>query len=304
LGSAPRTIEPGRLQRFATSDRRGDLAGWCKLFDDLRGGVFGCHRQGICETWGAGGRRAMTSQQRAELGRQVTAATVERAAHQRQQWADNARRNADLWARCAPLEPGDPVTVYLRRRGVGGAWPPPACLCHHPALAYWHNGDKLGVFPAMVAPIIAPDGRTVALHRTYLTRDGRKADVPTVKKLTCAAGPMAGASIPLHKPAHGAIGVAEGVETALAAWLASGVPTVAAYCAGALAGFLWPAGVQRIVIFADNDKPGREAAGQLKARGLRAGLGVDIMTPSGDGTDWCDVWANRGAAAVERGAAS
>jgi putative DNA primase/helicase len=36
LGYAPDTGEiiPGKLMRFATSDRKGDDAGWCKLFDD------------------------------------------------------------------------------------------------------------------------------------------------------------------------------------------------------------------------------------------------------------------------------
>ena len=88
----------------------------------------------------------------------------------------------------------------------------------------------------------APDGRIVALHRTYLTDDGRKADVPTVKKLTGAPGALAGASDPARHPMRGVLGIAEGMETALAASLASGVPTVAAYCANALAGFEWPPG--------------------------------------------------------------
>ena len=153
----------------------------------------------------------------------------------------------------------------------------------------------------MVAPIIAPDGRVVALHRTYLHADGRKADVPSVKKLTGTAGPLAGACIPLHKPARGCIGIAEGIETALAAWLASSVPTVAAYCAGNLAAWQWPAGVQRLVIFADNDKAGREAADTLRARAMAARLRVDVMTPTDAGTDWCDVWAARDAVLIEAG---
>ena len=39
LGHAPAVIEPGKLHRFATSDKRSDDAGWCKLFDDLHGGA-------------------------------------------------------------------------------------------------------------------------------------------------------------------------------------------------------------------------------------------------------------------------
>ena len=124
------------------------------------------------------------------------------------------------------------------------------------------------------------------------------ADVPTVKKLTGAAGLLAGACIPLHKPVRGRIGIAEGIETALAAWCASGVPTVAAYCAGNLAAWRWPTGLQRLVIFADADSAGREASGELLARAVRAGLQTSVMTPTEPGTDWCDVWAARGPAAV------
>lgn len=294
LGHAPDVIEPGRLHRFGTSDRRGDTAGWCKVFDDMRGGVFGCHRQGIAETWSAADRATMTRDQRAELARQVMAATAEREAQQRQQWRENAQRIAQLLAQCVPLVPGDPCTLYLKGRGFRGVWPLPAALRLHRGLSYWHGGAKLGTFPAMVAPLVAPDGRTVALHRTYLTRDGRKADVPTVKKLTGTAGPLAGACIPLHKPVAGVVGIAEGVETALAGWCASGVPTVAAYCADSLAAWRWPGGVQRLVIFADNDKAGREAADTLRARAFSAGLRAEVLTPTDGGADWCDVWAARG----------
>jgi putative DNA primase/helicase len=297
LGNAPEVIEPGRFHRFATSDRRGDDAGWCKLFEDMHGGVFGCYRQGISEKWSVGKRA--TRAQRAELARQATAAAAEREAQQRKQWADNAQRMARTWAECEPLVSGDPVTMYLKRRGFGGVWPLPEVLRLHRALPYWHGTQILGIFPAMVAPIVAPDGRSVALHRTYLTADGRKAEVPTVKKVTGATGPLAGACIPLHKPARGVLGVCEGIETALAVSLASGVPTVAAYCAGALAGFQWPANLQRLVTFADNDKAGREAAATLRSRALAARLRCDVLTPTDQGRDWADVWVASDAVLTE-----
>ncbi len=298
IGHAPELIEPGRFHRFSTSERPNDSAGWCKLFDDQRGGVFGCYRQGIRETWSAFDRGTLTREQRIALARQVMAATIEREAQQRQQWAANAQRINALWAQCVPLTPGDPVALYLRRRGFSDLWPLPNVLRLHPALPYWHDRKALSTFPAMVAPIVAPDGRTVALHRTYLTSDGRKADVPDPKKLTAAAGPLAGACIPVCKPERGCIGIAEGIETALAAWCASSVPTVAAYCAGNLAAWQWPAGVQRLVIFADADKAGREAADALRARAHAQRLNCTVMTPSDDGADWCDVWASRRAVEV------
>lgn len=210
LGHAPDVIEPDKLQRFATRDRRGDSSGWCKLFADGRAGVFGDWRGGFSQTWTAAA--PATSQERAELARQVAAATAERERVQRAQWADNARRIVKLQAELRPLVPGDPVALYLKRRGFAGVWPLPECLRYHRALPYWHDGERIGTHAAMVAPMVTNDGRMVALHRTWLHADGHKADVPSVKKLTRAAGPLAGACIPLFKPMSGKLGIAEGIE--------------------------------------------------------------------------------------------
>ncbi|ODU07817.1 MAG: hypothetical protein ABS84_15555 [Rubrivivax sp. SCN 71-131] len=304
LGHAPDVIELGRLQRFPTSDRRSDTSGWCKVFDDGRAGVFGCWRTGRSETWTATDTRSMTRQQRAELARQVAAATRERQAEQRRQWAENEQRITKLWGRCMPLVPGDPATLYLKGRGFAGVWPLPCCLRYLPSADYWHEGERIGTFPALAAPLTAADGRIVALHRTFLTRDGHKAAVPTVRKLTPASGPLTGACIRLHEPQRGVLGVAEGIETALGAWLASSVPAVAAYSAGSLAAWQWPPDVRRIVVFADADRAGREAADTLRARALRAGLQIKLLVPSEPGADWCDVWAQRGAVTVEVGGAA
>lgn len=294
----PQRIEPGRWHRFSTNGRRSDTAGWCMLFPDMRTGVFGCYRAGVSDVWSARGREAMTPSERAELRLQVQQAQAERTAEQRQRWAINADRISALWAECVPLVQGDPVGQYLKRRGIVGVWPLPPCLRLHRGMSYWHEGAPLGEFPAMVAPIVAPDGVVVALHRTYLTRDGRKADVPTVKKLTGAAGPLAGAAIPLYAPEAGRLGIAEGIETALAATCAAGVPTVAAYCADNLARWRWPAAVRRLVVFADADPAGIKAADELVARAVRAGLQAQALAPSAPGTDWADVWAAAGECAT------
>lgn len=302
LGHAPELIEPGRIHRFSTSARASDKAGWCQLFEDGRAGVFGDFRRGMSSVWTAQRRELMTPAERADMARRLARVKTQREAQQRQQQTDNARRNAALWAKTVPVTDGDPVALYLRRRGLAG--PVPEHLHLHPRLTYWDGGDR-GSYPAMVTPLIRADGEVLALHRTYLTADGSKAPVPTVKKLTGAAGPLAGAYIPLHDPQQGVIGIAEGIETAQAAHLASGLPTVAAYCAGSLAAYTWPPGVRRIVVFADADPAGAAAAQTLKARAMRAGLSVAVMTPTTPGADWCDVWAQREAltAAAAEGAA-
>jgi putative DNA primase/helicase len=303
LGTAPESIEPGRLQRFATRDRRGDDAGFCKLFDDLRGGVYGCNRQfpGQVFTWSGVDRDRLTPAERVALARQVVRAAAEREAAQRRQWQDNSRRIAELWGRCVPVTAGDPVALYLAHRLRGALQVVPDCLRLHPALPYRLDGAVVGTWPAMVARLSAPDGRMVALHRTWLTAEGRKAPTPgPVKKLTPTAGPLAGACIRLGWPAAGgAAGIAEGIETALATRCASGVPTVAAYSAGALAAWQWPRELRRLLVFADADPAGAEAADKLRQRARAAGLSVNVMTPTTPGADWCDVWADREAVAAE-----
>ena len=289
----PEVIEADdKLHRFASTRKRGDDAGWYVLHaDGIHAGSFGDWRTGFSQTWRANIGRKLTPAERADLTRQMARAKAQRRKVQQQAWAINQQRIAALWPQCLPAGVGDPLALYLERRGLGG--PVPASLRLHPRLGYWHDGDKLGTYPAMVAPLTAPDGRIVALHRTYLTPDGQKAPVPNVKKLTGAAGTLAGACIRLHDQAEGVIGIAEGIETAQAAWRASGVPTVAAYCAGNLAAYVWAAGVRRIVVFADADPVGADAAQALKARALRAGLHVAVMIPTSPGLDWCDVWAQR-----------
>lgn len=295
LGNAPELIEPGRIHRFSTSARASDKAGWCQLFEDGRAGVFGDFRSGMSSVWTAHRREQTTQAVRAETAWQLAQAKAKREAQQRLRQADNAQRNAALWANSTPVADGDPVSLYLRRRGLAG--PVPEHLRLHPRLIYWDGGDR-GAWPAMVAPLVSPAGRVLALHRTYLTADGCKAPVPTVKKLTGAAGSLAGACIPLHDPQRGVIGIAEGIETAQAAHLASGLPTVAAYCAGSLAAYVWPPGVRRIVVFADADRAGAAAALSLKARAMRAGVSAVVLTPTTPGADWCDVWAQRAAVTV------
>jgi phage/plasmid primase-like uncharacterized protein len=290
LGASPDHIEAGRIHRFSTSSRASDKAGWCQLFDDGRAGVFGDFRTGMSSVWTAQPHELMSSAQRAAVARQLTQAKAQRQAQRRREQALHAQRNVGLWAQAVPVQPGDPVSLYLERRGLAG--PTPLNLRLHPDLTYWNDGDR-GRHPAMLAPLISTDGQLLAIHRTYLTTDGHKAPVPTVKKLTSASGSLAGSCIPLHDVQQGVIGIAEGIETAQAAHLASGLPTVAAYCAGNLATYVWSASVQRLVVFADADPAGAAAAQRLKTRALRAGLRVTVLTPSTPGADWCDVWAER-----------
>jgi putative DNA primase/helicase len=134
-----------------------------------------------------------------------------------------------------------------------------------------------------------PDGAMVTLHRTYLTPDGHKADVPTAKKLMrCATdGASAGGAIRLY-PAGETLCVSEGIETALAVRLQSGYPVWAAISATGMAQVVLPSIAQTILICADHDKAGIEAAHALANRLLWEGRQIKILLPPTPGADWAD----------------
>ena len=89
---------------------------------------------------------------------------------------------------------------------------------------------RLATYPAMLAKVQAVDRRPVTLHRTYLA-GGTKAAVPGVKKLFSAG--VKGAAIRLFEP-ESELALAEGIETALAVHLRTGLPVWAAGNAGSL----------------------------------------------------------------------
>jgi putative DNA primase/helicase len=87
------------------------------------------------------------------------------------------------------------------------------------------------------------------------------------------------------------LGVAEGIETALAASNRFNVPVWAATNATLLEAWMPPAGVERVLIAADNDASytGQAAAYKLARRLAQQGLTVDIQIPEQVGKGWADV---------------
>lgn len=206
-----------------------------------------------------------------------------------------------LWNSAAPLTSSNPVSRYLINRGL--TVPDTGVLRFHTGLDYWHDGQCIGQFPAMLAAVTSPIGELVTIHRTYLTPDGGKAPVPTVKKLCSPAGVMGGASIKIGTPATRSdgrlgIGIAEGIETALAAAILFGVPVWAGVSAHGLASFTPPPSIRNVYVFGDNDvsQTGQKAATQLAERLTRKGLTVRIHTPPATG-DWHDELTIKGATA-------
>lgn len=204
---------------------------------------------------------------------------------------------------CFRVMPGDTVCAYLK--GTRGLDLPaiPRAIKLHPNLGYYEEGVegrmvKVGEYPAMIAVVSAPDGRPVSLHRTYLTKHGKKAQVPEPKKLMTGLG-VKGGAIRLY-PAGKVLAIAEGIETALAVHCLTGYPVWAAVSATLMQSMEVPEYVEHLLIFADNDAPdqkgrraGQEAAEVLKSRLEKKGIKVTVVLPSKPGTDFADVWNER-----------
>jgi len=135
---------------------------------------------------------------------------------------DNRRRGEAalaLWQIAKPGQ-GTLVETYLASRGLH--LPPPIALRFHSGLMH----PSGGVWPAMIALVTrGHDGLPLAIHRTFLARDGAgKAPVEPSKMML---GPCRGGAVRLADPGD-MLMVGEGIETCLAAMLASGHPVWAA----------------------------------------------------------------------------
>ncbi|QVL47012.1 MAG: toprim domain-containing protein [Thiocapsa sp.] len=191
-----------------------------------------------------------------------------------------------------------PLRRYLAGRSLNHEGLAIRKLRFHPGLPYWHNGRRTGSYPAMIAPVTSPKGELITLHRTYLTEDGRKAAVAAPRKLMAYPEDLrlAGSAIRLEK-AGAALGITEGIETALAVMLMTGEPAWAATSAGMLERFEPPTDVIALTIWADRDRSGtgersaRILADRMSAHGLTAEVRLPEMAiPKGaSGVDWFDV---------------
>jgi putative DNA primase/helicase len=222
----------------------------------------------------------------ARLARMDRPAPPPRAAEHR---PDHSHEVARILAACVPLA-GSSAEAYLRGRGL--ALPDSPDLLFHPDLTDFES--RRG-WPGMVAVVRDAAGEaTGGIHRTYLLDDGSGKAPPGKKML----GPVAGGAVRLAPmPGDGRIGVAEGIETALAAMALFGIATMAALSADGLRRWRWPEGTTHVTIFADAGHAGMQAAATLADRLNLADIPSRILAPL-HGDDFNDD-LRRGATAAD-----
>jgi putative DNA primase/helicase len=218
-----------------------------------------------------------------------------------------------------------PVTETLRCMRLVPYWHPVTSPTHPNG-----KPTRLGQYPALIAKVSGPDGELVGVHTTYVTAAGQKLrlddpdtrnrqpvyhptnqsqgfpvrigweplTLPAKKLRTVRDGAMRGAAIRLFAPDDNGLGdggkrlaVAEGIETAIAAHMMSGLPVWACVSAFGLEHVVLPPDVTDLWVFADKDRSntGRAAGMSLLRRAMAAGVRVRFLDPDEWDTDWCDV---------------
>lgn len=253
----PREITPGKWHRFSANGKRSDTAGYCKMFDDMRGGIFGDHRSGVEHTWQAERQQDMTPEQRKAHKQAIEQAKREREAEQARVRAEAQAKAQAIWNDAQPANDNHP---YLVRKGVK---------------AYGIRQSREN----LVIPIKDMTGTIHSLQ--FITTDGEK------RFLTggAIAGHFAGIG-KLNTVMH----VAEGYATAASIHQATGDAVAIAFNAGNLEPVAKAIREKfpdvEIRICADNDVNTPGNPGITKAQKAAHAVGATVVAPeAGDFND-------------------
>lgn len=192
----------------------------------------------------------------------------------------------DLLRSSCAVETCDEAMRYLASRHLLPL-PPKHGLRAHSSAEYFHGRKRVGRFPALLAPVRDIAGAIVTLHITYIP-EGRKLATHEPRKILSPLTGRVGCAVCLEPLEGDTLGVAEGVETALAASAQTAVRTWSALNAPLLSKFEPPASIKHLVIFADRDAVGFEAAARLMQR-LQGRVELEIRAPQAPAKDWADV---------------
>ncbi len=252
----------------------GDVVVHCFAGCDWRDVKDALRQRSLLPEWVPGGDHGHTGKPRArpDLGKARNAADR----------ADEAKRiqqALEIWRRCVPA-PGTLVEKYLRARGI--TIPAPRSLRYLAAAKHQPTGL---ILPAMVAGVQGPDGRVVAVHRTFLSRNGTAK--ASVSEPRMSLGPVAGGAVHLAK-ANGRLAVSEGIETGLSVLQATGIPTWAALSATNMVNVILPPGIRDVILAPDGDEAGEMGAQQAARRFVQEGRAVRIV-PGPEGQDFNDM---------------
>lgn len=223
-------------------------------------------------------------------GRRVGgAAGAERALNRAPRRTDTQRsRRRRLFYAASRLH-GTPAETYLATRGLTGKWDRlRKTLRFHPRV---YNAEIGTGAPALLAAVTDARGNMLGLHRTWLAPDGSdKAPLATPRK---SWGPIRGGAVRFAGTPDVLI-LAEGIETAMTLWQATGRETWATLSTSGLTALVLDPRERPILIGADHDAAGLEAAEAKAGRLEDEGADIALIAPSLEGWDFNDLARRRG----------
>lgn len=200
---------------------------------------------------------------------------------------DEARREAAaaIWRRAGAIT-GTPVEVYLRGRGLEAARIPTLR-----ANRTKHAPSARHLWTMVAAVQHEGHAGVSAVARTYLDDAGHKSTIEPVRMML---GHVAGGAVRLARATDQLI-VAEGIETALSVLQATRMPAWAALSAVGIRRLVLPALplASEVLIAADHDAEGIQAAQAAAGRWRGEGRRVHIAVPPEPGADFNDILLDR-----------
>ncbi len=219
---------------------------------------------------------------------------------------DRIARAQRLLRRTVPIDGTVAEQYLIKTRHIprpAGGWP--ACLRFLPDRTVTlpvEGWPKLETAGAMVLVATLPDGTVTGGQRVYLTADAGNLRAAAGDKVKLSIGVLDGAAARLPGPAAGPLLLAEGPETALSVWAATGHETHAAL--GSLPN-LRPSAGRRVVLCRDDDKahsPADKALARWVEGRRKAGVDLVVVAPWAtrreDKSDFNDLIREGGATAV------
>lgn len=189
----------------------------------------------------------------------------------------------NLWTKA--LDPANtPVETYLRARGIQVNIP--STIRYAPSMKHTETNTY---WPCMIAVITRwPDRQLAAIHRTYLSHDG--ASKAPIEKSKMMLSSVAGGAVRLT-PMGNTLMVGEGIETMFS--LVEPYPDRAIWAVLSASNYyslVLPElpFASTIIIAADNDKKGIEAAERAAEKWIAEGRTVKIALPPKN-TDFNDI---------------
>lgn len=196
-------------------------------------------------------------------------------------------RIRQIWEDAFPIS-GAAGSRYLTQRGLTSS---PGDLRYNPSTPLG-QGRAVRYRPAIIAAV--RQGRNlVSIQRLFLAKDGRRL-AQDIEKPKLTLGRPRGGAVQLESASH-LLGLAEGIETAMAATMLLKIPVWAVLGSERLHQICIPDEVRKLVILPDNDRAGR--VGLERARRAYAHLNIELAHcwPWHGLNDWSDVLAHRNA---------